>query len=227
MKTSQVGLDFIAKWEGVVLKPYKDVAGLRTIGVGHLIQAGENFPDGIAITKERAFELLAEDVKKCEEAISRAIKVTLTQSQFDALVSFGFNCGVGVYTTSSACRALNAGDHAGFAAGLLMWDKAKVKGVMTPVAGLTARRRAEVELFNSQSQGPATAQFFTWTKEALMEAQQKLQSLGLYQKKIDGLWGPGTDAALKAYAAQAGIPLSAATSSGVPVALLEKLREIS
>lgn len=225
MKTSQAGLDFIAKWEGVILKPYKDVAGLRTIGVGHLIQPGENFPDGAAITKERALQLLAEDVKKCEDAIARAIKVSLTQSQFDALVSFGFNCGVGVYTSSSACKALNAGDFAGFVTGLMMWDKARVNGVMTPVAGLTARRRAEAELFKSQLAGSDAP--VAWTKESLSEAQKKLQSLGLYQKKIDGLWGPGTDAALKAYAAAAGVTLTVPTSAGVPAVLLEKLREIS
>lgn len=225
MKTSQAGLDFIAKWEGVILKPYKDVAGLRTIGVGHLIQPGENFPDGVAITKERALELLAEDVKKCEDAIARAIKVPLTQSQFDALVSFGFNCGVGVYSSSSACKALNGGDPAGFVTGLMMWDKARVGGVMTPVAGLTARRRAEGELFKSQPSSSDT--LVGWTKESLSDAQKKLQTLGLYQKKIDGIWGPGTDAGLKAYAARVGVVLSAPTSSGVPAALLEKLREIS
>jgi len=220
MKTSQAGLDFIAKWEGVILKPYKDVAGLRTIGVGHLIQPGENFPDGVAITKEQALALLSEDVKKCEEAIAKAIRVPLSQSQFDALISFGFNCGVGVYTTSSACKALNVGDIAGFVVGLLMWDKARINGVMTPVAGLTARRRAEAELFKSQQ---PVADIVAWTKESLMRVQSKLATLGLYTKKIDGLWGPGTDSALKSYATTVGVSLAAPTSQGVPAVLLERL----
>ena len=41
LKTSKSGLEFITKWEGCILKPYKDIAGLRTIGVGHLIKPGE------------------------------------------------------------------------------------------------------------------------------------------------------------------------------------------
>ena len=63
MSTSKNGLEFISKWEGCILKPYKDIAGLRTIGVGHLIKPGENFPDGVEITKEKALEILANDVK--------------------------------------------------------------------------------------------------------------------------------------------------------------------
>lgn len=223
MKTSKNGLDFIAKWEGVVLKPYKDVAGLRTIGIGHLITPSENFPDGVEITREQAMQLLSADVAKCESAIAKVIKVPLTQNQFDALISFGFNCGVGVYSTSSACKALNTGDNAGFISGLMMWDKARVNGVMTPVAGLTARRRAEGELFKSDEIKMEAS--MPWTKELLVEVQSKLQSLKLYTKKVDGVWGPGTDAALKAYAVQMSLKLTCSTSTGISSEMLKKLRE--
>lgn len=154
MKTSLAGLEFIARWEGCVLKPYKDVAGLRTIGIGHLIRPGEVFPDGVEITKAQAMNLLAVDVKKCEMAIASAIKVPLNQNQFDALVSFGFNCGVGVYTTSSACKSLNAGQYSAVPELLLLWCKARVNGVSTTVPGLYNRRKSEGELFSSsQMQG--------------------------------------------------------------------------
>lgn len=147
MKTSQAGLEFISKWEGCVLKPYKDIAGLRTIGIGHLILSSENFPDGLAITKEQALEILAKDLAKCEVAIKKFITVELNQNQWDALVSFGFNCGTGVYATSSACKSLNAGQCDKVPELLLLWSKAKINGVMQTNQGLYNRRKSEGELF--------------------------------------------------------------------------------
>ena len=75
LQTSKEGLEFITKWEGCVLKPYKDIAGLRTIGVGHLIKTGENFPVGVEISREKALEILAADVKLCEDAIKKKTRV--------------------------------------------------------------------------------------------------------------------------------------------------------
>lgn len=168
LKTSHDGLEFIAKWEGCILKPYKDIAGLRTIGIGHLILPGENFPDGVAITREQAFELLAKDVAKCEVAIKKAIKVPLNQNQFDALVSFGFNCGTGVYTTSGACKALNNGEYEKVAPRLLDWSKAKINGVLQTVKGLYNRRKSEGELFDKlvvQAPPPPSDEPFELTQE--------------------------------------------------------------
>ena len=48
LKTSKSGLEFIARWEGIVLHPYMDVAGLWTIGVGHLIKPSDSFKIGRA-----------------------------------------------------------------------------------------------------------------------------------------------------------------------------------
>lgn len=147
---SQNGLNFIAKHEGCVLKPYKDVAGLRTIGVGHLIKPNENFPDGVAITMDQAYDLLRKDVARCENAIKKAFPNSpLNQNQFDALCSFGFNCGVGVYTNSSVAKAIVSGNYADVGPSLLLWSKAKINGVSTTVPGLLSRRQAEVDLFYS------------------------------------------------------------------------------
>lgn len=148
LRTSPNGLEFIAKWEGCILKPYKDIAGLRTIGIGHLIKPGENFPDGVEITREKAMELLAADVSLCENAIKKEIKVKLNQNQFDALVSFGFNCGVGVYRTSEACKALNSGNYDTVPEKLLNWSKVKINGVLQTNKGLYNRRKSEGELFS-------------------------------------------------------------------------------
>lgn len=221
MKTSQSGLEFIAKWEGVILKPYKDVAGLRTIGIGHLIGSNEDFQDGVSITIERAYEILSVDVMKCESAIQKKISVNLTQNQFDALASFGFNCGVGVYSTSTACKMLNTGNYDSFPANLMAWSRARVNGVVTTVPGLAARRTAEGQLFTKPIFDDG---FVQWTHSSLQEVQIMLRKLGLYSRGIDGVWGPGSAGAVKTFADQIGIVLSYNTSYGVPKDLIDALR---
>ena len=223
MSTSKNGLEFISKWEGCILKPYKDIAGLRTIGVGHLIKPGENFPDGVEITKEKALEILANDVKLCEDSIKVRIKVPLNQNQFDALVSFGFNCGTGVYTISDACKALNEGKYEEFSQRILVWSKAKINGVLQINQGLYNRRKSEGELFSRSIDGKKVepVKMVNWTKESLVEAQTILTKLGLYAAKIDGLWGPSTSAALVKFAESKNVNLNTTLlKSDVPSSLL-------
>lgn len=220
LQTSKEGLEFITKWEGCVLKPYRDIAGLRTIGVGHLIKPGENFPDGVEISREKALDLLAADVKLCEDAIKKNIKVPLTQNQFDALVSFGFNCGVGVYSTSGACAALNSGNYAEVPDKLLDWSKAKINGVLKINKGLFNRRKSEGELFartdQKQVSSPPKNSFIKWDILSLKEAQNYLKILGLYKLNLDGLWGPGTEKALKEFSIQKGLDLGDNPKTQIP-----------
>lgn len=223
--TSKAGLEFIAKWEGCVLKPYKDIAGLRTIGIGHLIKPGENFPDGVEITKERALEILADDVKLCENSVKARITVPLNQNQFDALVSFGFNCGTGVYVLSDACKMLNLGKYDEVPQRLLAWSKVKINGVMQVNQGLYNRRKSEGELF-SKPAGSMTIpvmKMIPWTKESLSKAQEKLSKLGLYKMKVDGIWGPGTAGALQQFATQKGFTLGPAPKVEIPSNVLDEL----
>ena len=188
LKTSQHGLEFIAKWEGCILKPYKDIAGLRTIGIGHLIKAGEVFPDGVEITRGKALELLAQDVGLCEAAIKKSIKVKLNQNQFDALVSFGFNCGVGVYTTSSACKDLNEGKYDQVPEKLLMWSKAKIKGQLVTVQGLYNRRKSEGELFTKLSdENQASSVKFSEEEKKALQAQVAISTQKLIDNFMDSL----------------------------------------
>lgn len=204
--TSMNGLQFIEKWEGCVLTPYKDVAGLRTIGIGYLIKPTDNFPDGVAITKEKAYDLLREEVKKCEDSIKKNIKVQLTQNMFDALVSFGFNCGVGVYSNSGVARETNAGNFAGVPERLLDWCKATINGKKEVVPGLYNRRKEEGELFLKGSGispvfGPKTVRLNPqWNKTTITAAQTVLKAAGLYKGNIDGTWGIGTSGAVAAFA---------------------------
>jgi lysozyme len=240
LKISKKGLDLISRWEGCILKPYKDIAGLRTIGIGHLIKPDENFPDGIEITMEKAYELLAEDVKKCENSIKVRIKVPLNQNQFDALVSFGFNCGTGVYIMSDACKALNQGKYDEVPEKLLSWSKARINGVLQVSKGLYNRRKSEGELFALPVEQPVEPevqdhchtqvqhepQMVAWTKESLTTAQEKLAKLGLYKIKIDGLWGPSTEKGIKQFAEDKKINLGPNPKKEVPDTLLEALHKV-
>lgn len=147
MKTSQAGLEFIAREEGEVLRTYIDVAGMPTIGVGHLLRPGESYPNGI--TKEKSRELLAQDVKIAELQVTSLVTVPMTQNMFDALVSFTFNCGGGALKKSSILRFTNAGDLAAAADAFLLWNKATdpKTGQLVVVKGLTNRRLREKALF--------------------------------------------------------------------------------
>ena len=223
LKTSQNGLEFIAKWEGCILHPYKDVAGYRTIGVGHLIKPGENFPDGVPITKEKALEILANDVKACEDSLKLRINVPLNQNQFDAMISFGFNCGTGMYILSDVCKSLNQGNYKDVPTLLLNWSKTRINGVLTFNQGLYNRRKSEGELF-AKDPNAIVVPMVQWTKQSLTEAQTKLSSLNLYKAKVDGLWGPSTSSAIAQFAFNKGIPLGSNPQVEVPQSLLDALK---
>ncbi len=141
MKLSEDGLKLIKTSEGFRDHIYLDVAGFPTIGYGHLVKPDESFPNGI--TEPQAAAILATDVQQAEQAVSRLVKVALTQSQFDALVDFCFNLGAGRLASSTLLRDLNAGHHDAAAEQLLSWDHAG--GAV--VAGLKARREAELKLW--------------------------------------------------------------------------------
>lgn len=143
MHTSQKGLDLIKSFEGLRLSAYKCPADVWTIGFG--TTAGVK--PGQTITKERAEELLREDVKRFEAQVLRLVKVPLTQGQHDALVSFVYNLGAGNLSNSTLLRLLNAGDYAGAAAQFDRWNKAGGK----VLAGLVRRRAAERALFEGAS----------------------------------------------------------------------------
>jgi len=143
MRTSQQGLDLIKSFEGLRLSAYKCPADVWTIGYG--TTAGVK--PGQVISKERAEELLREDVTKVEAQVLRTIKVQLKQGQFDALVSFTYNLGAGNLANSTLARLLNAGDYMGAAAQFDRWNKAGGK----VMKGLVARRAAERAMFEDRS----------------------------------------------------------------------------
>ena len=141
MELSTAGLELIKRSEGFRNLVYKDVAGFPTIGYGHLLKAGESFPDGI--TEGQGAMLLSGDVQEAEQAVSRLVAVPLTQGQYDALVDFTFNLGSGRLVSSTMLKELNEGHYAVAAELLLAWDHAG--GVVN--SGLKARRLAEYNLW--------------------------------------------------------------------------------
>ena len=137
MKTSEAGIAFIKRNEGFASKPYND-NGHQAIGYGHDYERGEPVPP--QISQEQADALLRADLAaRYEPAVNKGIPVECTQNQFDALVDFAYNLGI-----ASLAMMLNHGWEQ-VPAQMLRWNH--VNGAVNP--GLTARRQAEVQMFNS------------------------------------------------------------------------------
>ena len=139
MKTSDVGIELIKKYEGCVLKSYKCPSGVWTIGYGHT----NGVKSGMQITKAQALDYLKQDLSTFEKAVTNCVKVPLNQNQFDALVSFSFNCGTGALKTSTLLQKLNSSDYNGAANEFPKWNKSNGK----VLNGLVKRREEEKELF--------------------------------------------------------------------------------
>ncbi|MDE6314031.1 MAG: lysozyme [Lachnospiraceae bacterium] len=150
MKIAVKGLDLIKKSEGLELKSYKDAAGVLTIGYGH---TGKDITEGMVITEEQAENLLKDDLRSAEQAVSNCVTVSINQNQFDALVSFTYNVGSGALRKSTLLKKLNAGDYKGAAAEFLKWNKATVNGKKQELKGLTKRREQEKALFETEQAG--------------------------------------------------------------------------
>ena len=115
---------------------------MLTIGVGH---TGPDVHEGQQITQAVANQLLRDDLDRFEKGISDQINVPLNQCEFDALVSWAFNCGLGATADSTLRRRLNAGENKPtvFAEELPRWTSGGM-------AGLIRRRDAEVKLANNK-----------------------------------------------------------------------------
>lgn len=136
MKTSRTGINLICSFEGLRLTAYKAIPTEKfyTIGYGHY---GKDVTKNMRITKARAEELLTSDLVKFENAVNN-LKLDLNQNQFDALVSFSYNCGTTNLKKLVANRTLSQ-----IADAMLLYNKANSK----VLSGLVKRRKAERELF--------------------------------------------------------------------------------
>ena len=106
MHMSQGGLDnLLKKFEGCKLKAYRCPAGILTIGYGHTSAAGApEVKEGMTITQQQAEDILKADLVKYEQPVAAMVKVDLEQNQFDVLVDFAYNAGVGALKTSTLLK---------------------------------------------------------------------------------------------------------------------------
>ena len=146
MKISKVGINLIKQFEGCYLKAYRCPAGVLTIGYGCTV----NVKEGQKITQEQADNMLMKELERFEIAIDK-LGVKLNQNQFDALVSFSYNLGSGIFK-GSLLQAIKQQNWDNVAKQMAMYNKARVNGVLTELKGLTRRRNAEVELFLKQEE---------------------------------------------------------------------------
>jgi RHS repeat-associated protein len=138
---SDEGLEFIAKNES--FKPiYNDSQGYATCGYGHLLHYSPYTHEDVIkygkMTKAEGLRLLKQDIQNVVRYVNSRVKVNLTQSQFDAVVSFEFNVGPKGFKKSNFLKELNKGNYNG---NLML-------GYKKP-ASIIPRRQREVNLFNN------------------------------------------------------------------------------
>ena len=140
--TSTRMVEIIKTYEGFSPRAIK-LAGEDeyTIGYGHY---GSDVHAGDTITEAEATELLERDLKVFENAVKSAVKVEITQSQFDALVSLSYNIGTGAFADSDTVKALNEGKVGHAAVDIPSWRRGMGYQILP---GLEKRRQTELEFF--------------------------------------------------------------------------------
>jgi lysozyme len=139
MNYSNDGLHLTEQFEGCRLVAYQDQVRVWTIGYGHT----KGVYEGMTCTMEQAEKWLRIDVEDAEHAVNDLVKVPLSQKQFDALVDFVFNLGIGNFAKSTLLRLVNASNFKYASKEFERWNRAG--GIVR--AGLTRRRLAEKDLF--------------------------------------------------------------------------------
>jgi GH24 family phage-related lysozyme (muramidase) len=142
-KLSPAGLRLIQNYEGCRLVAYKPVEAEQywTIGWGHY---GPDVKMGQRITQEQADAMLVNDLNSYVDGVNKLVKVDINQNQFDALVSFAYNCGVGGLQKSTLLTLVNQKNFVAAANEFPKWCHG-AGGVV--LQGLLNRRNKERELF--------------------------------------------------------------------------------
>lgn len=139
MRASNQLIDKIKEFEGLHLNAYKCPAGVPTIGAGHT----RGVKIGQTITMAQADALLRGDLLPCEKYVN-SLNLDLTQNQFDALVDFAFNCGVGNLRNSTLLKKVRINAPVDEIQGEFMrWNKSKGKVLQ----GLVTRREWEAQMY--------------------------------------------------------------------------------
>ena len=149
MRVSDEGIKLIKHFEGIHKKPYICPAGYWTVGVGHLISRNSLLPSSWnrTLSNDEINELLRRDLERFELGVIRLLyPVKPTQSEFDALVSFSFNLGLGCFQRSTVRSAFKRGDKKRAGEVLLKYCRAGGR----KLKGLIRRRLAEHVLLMSK-----------------------------------------------------------------------------
>lgn len=140
---SATGLALIEELEGFQAEPRQLPTGGWVVGFSH-VRATE---PGEAVNENEARDMLALDLAPIETLVNSLVTQPLTQSQFDALVSFAFSVGADAFGKSQVLRRVNAGDYVSAACAMDAWRKSDVGGELVIVESLVRRRTAEKALF--------------------------------------------------------------------------------
>jgi GH24 family phage-related lysozyme (muramidase)/peptidoglycan hydrolase-like protein with peptidoglycan-binding domain len=230
MQVSENGKKLVRDAEGFFSKPYNDPAGHATIGYGHLLHRGNVTAADRAqwgtLSEPQARKLLDGDINEVAAQVKSLVKVPVTQGQFDALVSFGFNLGTGKggLGDSTLLRKLNEGDYAGAQKEFGRWVKATdTNGNLITLPGLVTRRANEAALFGNQAPtgsatNPPVAEGTLSGDGSLKQGatgsgvktlQDALVKMGFMSRsEVNtgyGTFGAKTEAALKSFQASVGL----------------------
>ena len=149
MNVSKAAIALIKHHEGVRSRPYRCPANLWTVGVGHLIGNGKLLPDSYnrTFSQEEIDGILKSDLRRFELGISKMLpNMPLRQCEFDCLVSFAFNLGLGTFQRSTLRQALLRGDKKAAMESLIKYCRAGGK----ILRGLQIRRLDEKALFEGK-----------------------------------------------------------------------------
>ena len=150
MTSSENGINFIKNEESCVLHSYKDSAGVWTIGWGStMYKSGKKVGPDETITQAEADDLLMWEVDNKTTVINGLIQpVQLNQNQFDAIVSFTYNVGIGALSSSTLLKTIKKNPNNSYIRDCFaMWNKITVNGKKVASAGLTKRRKREADLY--------------------------------------------------------------------------------
>jgi GH24 family phage-related lysozyme (muramidase) len=143
LEISRAGIELIESFEGFRAKSARLPKGNFTIGFGHTLTAR----DGMVVSREQAEELLRWDLGPIEDFVRQNCLTSLTQNQFDAIVSFAFNIGIENFKTSEVLRHLNKGEPISAAIAMSAWRRSHINGLQIVVDALVRRRAMEAALF--------------------------------------------------------------------------------
>ena len=240
---NRAGLTLVREFEGCCLSSYICPAGVLTIGFGH---TGPDVTHEMTISRVQAENFLAFDLNIFAAGVSCMLTREATDNQFAAMVSLAFNIGIGGFGNSSVLRLHNSGDTSGAARAFLLWNKAKINGVLQELSGLTRRRSAEAALYLDGNEYEPMPQSVTADEQFIESALQSrankntmaaplwrgdtgervkaLQSAlarngGWYAGKIDGDFGPRTEGSVRAYQNDRGLTVDGVVGSITAAAL--------